>query len=103
VVDRPTVCLEPGSPYPGCQYANEQVRKEIEAVAPWLEVELVSDNPERFDMMAEDIEAVGVVAWYQGRSELGPRALVDRSILVDPQKKGIVRFLSVSVKKRESF
>ena len=79
------------------------MRKDIEAVAPWLEVKLVSDNPERFDMMAEDIEAVGVVAWYQGCLELGPRALFDRSILVDPQKKEIVRFLSVSVKKRESF
>merc|ERR1740124_1289043 len=53
--------------------------------------------------MAEDIEAGGVVAWYQGRSELGPRALGHRSILADPRKKGLVRFLNESVKKRESF
>merc|ERR1740124_2179669 len=99
----PTVWSEPASPYLGCQYTNERVRKEIDAAAPWLEVELVSDDRERFDMMAEDIEAGGVVAWYQGRSELGPRALGHRSILADPRKKGLVRFLNESVKKRESF
>ena len=37
------------------------------------------------------------------RSELGPRALGHRSILADPRKKGLVRFINESVKKRESF
>lgn len=102
-VDKPKIWSEPLSPYLGCQYSNDQMRKEIDAAAPWLEVELVSSNQERFDMMAADIEVGGVVAWYQGRSELGPRALGHRSILADPRKKGLVRFLNEKVKKRESF
>ena len=61
VVDGPMVCLEPVSPYIRWEYTNKRVRKEIEAAAPWLEVKLVSDDWERFDMMTENIEAVGVV------------------------------------------
>jgi hypothetical protein len=54
-------------------------------------------------MVAQEIESGGVVAWYNGRSELGPRALGHRSILADPRKKGLVRFINQQVKKRESF
>ena len=34
---------------------------------------------------------------------MGPRALGHRSILADPRKKGLVRFINEHVKKRESF
>ena len=51
---------------------------------------MVSDDREQFDMMAEDIEACGVVDWYQGCLKLGPCALGHRSILADPRKKGLV-------------
>ena len=54
-------------------------------------------------MAIKEIELGGVVALYQGRSELGPRALGHRSILADPRKKGLVRFINEHVKKRESF
>lgn len=37
------------------------------------------------------------------QSELGPRALGHRSILADPRKKGLVKFINRQVKKRESF
>jgi len=53
--------------------------------------------------MAEEVESGGVVAWYRSRSELGPRALGHRSILADPRKKGLVRFINEAVKSRESF
>ena len=53
--------------------------------------------------MSEEIESGGVIAWFQGRSEMGPRALGHRSILADPRKKGLVRFINEVVKKRESF
>merc|ERR1740124_1306705 len=85
VVDGPTVCSEPASYYLGYQYTNERMRKEIEAAALWMEFELVSDDREQFDMMTEDIEAGGAVPWYQGCSELGPRALDHRNKLADPR------------------
>jgi hypothetical protein len=53
--------------------------------------------------MAAEVESGGVVAWYHARSEIGPRALGHRSILADPRKKGLVRFINQHVKSRESF
>ena len=37
---------------------------------------------------AEVLAADGVVAWFQGRSEFGPRALGHRSLLADPRRAG---------------
>jgi carbamoyltransferase len=50
------------------------------------------------DVLADD----GVVAWFQGRSEYGPRALGHRSLLADPRPAGNVERLN-DVKGREEF
>lgn len=44
-----------------------------------------------------------VVAWFQGRSESGPRALGNRSILCRPDKVGAKDYLNKHIKFRESF
>jgi predicted NodU family carbamoyl transferase len=44
-----------------------------------------------------------VIAWFQGGSEFGPRALGHRSILADPRKPGVVDLINVRVKRREEF
>jgi len=44
-----------------------------------------------------------VIAWFQGGSEFGPRALGHRSILADPRKPGVVDLINVNVKRREEF
>jgi Carbamoyltransferase C-terminus len=79
------------------------IKMAIEDAEPWLEVEAVRDDDRRVELMAQEVESGGIVAWYQGRSELGPRALGHRSILADPRKKGLVRFINQHVKKRETF
>ena len=71
--------------------------------APWLDVELIQDESKRNDITVEELASGGVVAIYNRRSELGPRALGHRSILADPRKKGLVQFINEFVKKRESF
>jgi carbamoyltransferase len=45
----------------------------------------------------------GVVGWFQGRAEFGPRALGYRSILADPRRKDARDLLNKKIKKRESF
>jgi carbamoyltransferase len=100
---RPPVWKTPLSPYLGPDPTEVAIKAAIEEAAPWLEVDAVRDDDTRLDMMAQEIESGGVVAWYHGRSELGPRALGHRSILADPRKKGLVRFINEQVKKRESF
>lgn len=44
-----------------------------------------------------------IVGWFQGGSEIGPRALGHRSIVVDPRKKWMKDYLNMRVKRRESF
>lgn len=52
---------------------------------------------------AECIDAGGVVAWFQGRSEYGPRALGNRSFLADPRREAAREDLNRKIKKREPF
>jgi carbamoyltransferase len=51
---------------------------------------------------AEVLAADGVVAWFQGRSEYGPRALGQRSLLAHPGRRANLTRLN-DVKGRESF
>jgi carbamoyltransferase len=44
-----------------------------------------------------------VIGWYQGRSEWGPRALGNRSILADPRRADMKDILNLKIKRRESF
>lgn len=44
-----------------------------------------------------------VVGWFQGRSEFGPRALGNRSILADPRNPAMKDVLNARVKHRQSF
>ena len=44
-----------------------------------------------------------VVGWFQGRSEFGPRALGNRSILADPRNKEMQKKLNLKIKYREGF
>jgi carbamoyltransferase len=54
------------------------------------------------DAAAEALAANGVVAWFQGRSEFGPRALGHRSLLADPRHAGNLEKLN-DIKGREQF
>src|SRR3954447_24013758 len=54
------------------------------------------------DAVAEVLAGNGVVAWFQGRSEYGPRALGHRSLLADPSRsENLVRMNDI--KGREQF
>jgi carbamoyltransferase len=44
-----------------------------------------------------------LIGWFQGRSESGPRALGNRSILADPRIRGLKDLLNTHVKFREGF
>jgi carbamoyltransferase len=44
-----------------------------------------------------------VVGWFQGRMEFGPRALGNRSIVVDPRRHDMKDILNARIKHREHF
>lgn len=52
---------------------------------------------------AEILNEGNIIAWFQGRSESGPRALGNRSILAPLGKSGIKDYLNQNIKFREDF
>jgi carbamoyltransferase len=52
---------------------------------------------------AEAIADGKIVGWFQGRMEFGPRALGNRSIVVDPRRSEMKDVLNARIKKREPF
>lgn len=53
--------------------------------------------------LAKDLAAGAVAGWFQGRFEMGPRALGNRSILADPRRAEMRDVINAKIKKRESF
>lgn len=61
------------------------------------------DDEDLFVGIAQRIAMGEIVGWFQGRMEFGPRALGNRSILVDPRRAEIRDILNARVKHREPF
>jgi carbamoyltransferase len=68
-----------------------------------IRVETVAEEDRLAAETAAAIAAGAVVGWYQGRSEWGPRALGNRSILADPRRSDMKDLLNLKIKRRESF
>jgi carbamoyltransferase len=61
------------------------------------------DEATLIDRCANLMTGGGVVAWFQGRMEFGPRALGNRSFLADPRQDSIRDTINEKIKKRELF
>lgn len=57
--------------------------------------------PLDLDFVAKSINDGKLVAWYQGRSEFGPRALGNRSFLANPKIESMRDYINYQIKKRE--
>lgn len=75
-----------------------------EELGAWLErAGLEAERPPDIaEAVAEVLADDGIVAWFQGRSEYGPRALGHRSLLADPRHPANLERLN-DVKGREQF
>jgi carbamoyltransferase len=82
----------------GPTYSRDSIQAEVDRAG--LAVRQL-DNP--FDEAARLIERGRILAWFQGGSEYGPRALGHRSILADCRPAGIKDHLNARVKFREGF
>ncbi len=62
---------------------------------------------ESFDRLSAHVAMLisegNVIGWFQGRSEFGPRALGNRSILADPRNPDMQKKLNLKIKYREGF
>lgn len=86
--------------YTGPEFSDEEIRAELEKSE--LTYETYSDR-EVTRRAAADIAAGAVMGWFQGRMEFGPRALGNRSIVVDPRRADMKEILNERIKKREPF
>lgn len=84
----------------GCRYSDDYIQKMLEQQK--LSYEKLSEADIR-EAVCNCLIDGGVVGWYKGRSEFGPRALGYRSILADPRRKDARDILNLKIKKRESF
>ncbi|MFN2578950.1 MAG: carbamoyltransferase [Pyrinomonadaceae bacterium] len=84
----------------GPQFSDDEIRIELEKSN--LNYQRYSDR-EVTQKAAQDITAGAVLGWFQGRMEFGPRALGNRSIVVDPRRADMKEILNARIKKREPF
>ena len=72
---------------------------------PFWQHDVMNGAPsdETIEKVVELLEQGKNVGWYQGRGEVGPRALGHRSILMDPRIREAKKILNEKVKKREWF
>jgi carbamoyltransferase len=66
-------------------------------------IEYVEDETKLCKLTAKPIADGKVVGWFQGRMEWGPRALGNRSIVVDPRRSEMKDILNSRIKRRERF
>ena len=59
--------------------------------------------PYDINKVVKDLKNDIVIAWYQGRSEAGPRALGHRSLLASPCNREMLDFINKEIKGREAF
>ncbi|MGB9179935.1 MAG: carbamoyltransferase C-terminal domain-containing protein [Pyrinomonadaceae bacterium] len=99
ILNQPRGAVMEGA-YTGPEFSDEEIRSELEKSG--LAFETYSER-EVTRRAARDIADGAVMGWFQGRMEFGPRALGNRSIVVDPRRPDMKEILNERIKKREPF
>lgn len=74
-----------------------------DTLAPWQKFVTVEKMVDRSELVSNLIIDGAVVGWVQGRSEFGPRALGNRSIIADPRIGSHKETINAMIKMRESY
>jgi len=94
--------------YWGPKFSDNEINKQLTVSNEQLRKynctsEHIQGENELCKRTAREIASGKVVGWFQGRMEWGPRALGNRSILVDPRRAEMKNVLNARIKKREPF
>jgi carbamoyltransferase len=98
--DRGRFAIE--TPYLGREYSEAEMASALAAHAGRLEEQRLP-LADLLDQAARYLAEGKIVCWFQGRSEFGPRALGNRSILADARRPEMKDVLNRRVKHREPF
>jgi carbamoyltransferase len=99
ILNRPRGFVMEGA-YTGPEFSDAEILKELERSGVAFESYSEREVTRR---AAQDIADGAVMGWFQGRMEFGPRALGNRSIVVDPRRADMKDILNDRIKKREPF
>ena len=88
------------NPYTGPGFNNLEILKEIKK----FNLNYKKVKPKSLvASAAKDILSGNIIGWFQGRAEMGPRALGARSVLADPRKLESKIIVNSYLKKRDWF
>lgn len=86
--------------YWGTPIHGDEISDTLEAWRTFLHIEKMDNRSEQVSDLIIDGAVIG---WVQGRSEFGPRALGNRSILADPRVATHKETINAMIKMRESY
>lgn len=88
-------------PYLGPEYTHTEIKQTLKDNQ--LDFIEIRDEKELCDYTARLVADNKIIGWFQGRMELGPRALGNRSILADARNPKMKEMVNSRIKFRESF
>lgn len=86
--------------YFGAKFSDEEVEAYLQSEN--IPYQKLSDE-ELNNKVTDCLIDAGVVGWFQGRAEFGPRALGNRSIICDPTRDDAKELINAKIKRREPF
>jgi carbamoyltransferase len=101
-MDKENLKRKPISVYQGKEYEDEDFEKALKNKSTSINFKKLSFE-EITKIASQKIADNKVIAWFQDRSEMGPRALGNRSILANPANKDMKGIINARVKHREAF
>lgn len=87
-------------PFYGVGYDDEKILAALKAAG--LSFKRL-EEPELFAAVADDLADGKIIGWFQGKFEMGARALGNRSILADPRRAEMKEIINARIKHREPF
>ena len=87
-------------PFYGLAYSDAEIARALAEAG--IESERLGESA-LLRRVARDLADGKIVGWFQGRFEMGPRALGNRSILADPRRLAMKDVINKKIKHREPF
>ena len=85
----------------GAHYSDQEIEKILKDKK--IDYYCAKNEDELVEKTSEMLSNGAVIGWFQGRTEFGPRALGNRSVLTHPGRKDAKDLINSKIKRRESF
>lgn len=87
--------------YLGSHYSDNEIEQVLKEAN--IKFTRYNTDEETIEQTAKLLANGAVLGWFQGRTEFGPRALGNRSVLVHPGRPDAKDLINSKIKRRESF